>query len=159
MKRQMFAVIAAVTLGATVVTAVFAQTNPNVLIAQRKGAMFLQGKYFGRALAMVSGSGTYDVAAVQRNVDILSVLSQLPWDDFQPHTIGTPNTKAKEDIFKEPAKFKAAVDAYQGELQKLGAAAKTADQASVTTLVKNVGKACNSCHEAFSTIEWRLRVQ
>lgn len=157
--RHFIAALIATAIGATVVTDAFSQSNPNMLIGNRKAAMALQGKYFGRTLAMVSGSSAYDAAAIQRNVDILSVLAQLPWEDFQPATSGLPNSKAKEDIFKEPAKFKAAADAYLAELQKLSAAVKTADQASVTTLVKNAGKSCNSCHEAFTTIEWRLRVQ
>lgn len=157
--RHFIAAIVATIIGATVVTDAFSQSNPNMLIGSRKAAMVLQGKYFGRALAMVSGSSAYDSAAMQRNVDTLNALAQLPWEDFQPATAGLPNSKAKDDIFKEPAKFKAAVDAYLADVQKLSASVKSADQASVTTLVKNAGKSCNSCHEAFTTIEWRLRVQ
>lgn len=159
MKKILWTPFVALVLAAGFVAEATAQANPNQLIAQRKGAMGLQGKYFGPLLAMVQGRIPYDAAVVQRNADYLAVLAQLPWDDFQPTTASATNTRAKEDVYKDQAKFKAAGDNLQTEVKKLVAAARGADQAAVGAAVRSTGGSCNSCHEAFSTIEWRLKVQ
>lgn len=160
MKSQWLAVAAVFVLGGAIALEAFAQANPNQLIANRKGAMNLQGKYFGPVLGMSLGRAPYDAKIVQRNVDYLSVLNQLPWDDFQPHTAGNPNTRAKEDIYKDPAKFKAAIDKLQAEVQKLAAVVRGGgDQNAVKPAAQAVGRACNTCHESFATFDFRFRVE
>ena len=159
MNKQLLAVLV-LALGGGIAAEALAQANPNQLIAQRKGAMNLQIKYFGPVLGMSLGRAPYDAKIVQRNVEYLSVLNQLPWDDFQPHTAGNPNTRAKEDVYKDPAKFKAAIDNVQGEVQKLAAVVRGGgDLNAVKPVVQAVGRACNSCHESFTTMEFRFRVE
>ncbi len=159
MKKLPWTPFIALALAAGFVADATAQANPNLLISQRKGAMALQGKYFGPILAMVQGRLPYDATTVQRNADYLAVVSQMPWDDFQSTTASATNTKAKEDIYKDPAKFKTAAENMQGEVKKLVAAAKSGDQSAVTVATKSLGGACNACHENFSTMEWRFKVQ
>jgi len=160
MKYQWLAVPVVLVLGGAIAAEAFAQPNPNQLIANRKGAMSLQAKYFGPVLGMSLGRAPYDAKIVQRNVEYLSVLNQLPWDDFQPHTAGNPNTRAKEDVYKDSAKFKAAIDKVQGEVQKLAAVVQGGgDQNAVKLAAQAVGRACNSCHESFATFDFRFRVE
>lgn len=160
MNKHLIAVSVVFALGAGIAAEALAQANPNQLIAQRKGAMNLQVKYFGPVLAMSLGRAPYDAKIVQRNVEYLSVLNQLPWDDFQPPTVGNPNTRAKEDVYKDPAKFKAAIDSVQGEVQKLAAVVRDGgDQNAVKPAAQAVGRACNSCHESFATFEFRFRIE
>ena len=159
MKIKLMASVIAVALGCGLAAQASAQANPNQLVGNRKGAMALQGKYLGPILAMVQDRSPYDPAIILRNAEYLSVLAQLPWDDFQPATVGAANTRAKEDIYKDAAKFKAGIDTFQSESQKLSTAAKAGDKVAVGVAARNVGKACNSCHEAFATFEFRLRVQ
>ena len=160
MKKRLLAASVVLALGAGIAAEALAQANPNQLIANRKGAMNLQGKYLGPVLGMSLGRAPYDAKTVQRNVEYLTVLPQIPWDDFQPHTAGNPNTRAKEDIYKDPAKFKAGIDGLQAEMQKLAAAARGGgDQNAVKPAAQAVGRACNSCHETFATFEFRFRVE
>ncbi len=121
--------------------------------------MWLQSKYLSPVLAMVQDRSPYDPAIILRNAEYLSVLLQMPWDEFQPATVGAAGTKAKEDIYKEVAKFKAGIDSAQSETQKLVAAAKAGDRVAVGVAARNVGKACNSCHDGFSTHNYRFPVQ
>ena len=123
MHKHLLTASVVLALGGGIAAEVLAQTNPNQLIAQRKGAMNMQVKYFGPVLGMSLGRAPYDAKIVQRNVEYLTVLTQLPWDDFQPHTAGNPNTRAKEDVYKDAAKFKSGIDSFQVEVQKLAAAA------------------------------------
>lgn len=159
MKIKVLTSVLALALGCGLAAQASAQANPNQLVANRKGSMNLQGKYLGPILAMVQDRSPYDPAIILRNAEYLSVLLQLPWDDFQPATVGAANNRAKEDVYKEVAKFKAGIDAVQMEAQKLTAAARAGDKTAVGVAARNVGKACNSCHEAFATFEFRLRVQ
>lgn len=160
MNQKVLAVSVVLALGGGIVAEVLAQANPNQLIAQRKGAMNLQVKYFSPVLAMSLGRAPYDAKIVQRNVEYLAVLTQLAWDDFQPHTAGNPNTRTKDEAYKDAAKFKAGIDSMQSEVQKLVAVVKGGgDQNAVKPAVQAVGRACNSCHESFATFEFRFRVE
>ena len=159
MNRRFLTVLAFLALGGVVAAEALAQTNPNQLIAQRKGAMNLQVKYFGPVLGMSLGRAPYDAKIVQRNVEYLAILTQLPWDDFQPHTAGASNTRAKDDIYKDPSKFKMEIDKLQADMQKLVSVVRAGgDQNAVKPAAQAVGRACNSCHESFATFDFRFRV-
>ena len=160
MKKQLLAVSAVLAFGGSIAAEALAQANPNQLVANRKGAMSLQGKYFSPVLAMSLGRAPYDAKRVQRNVEYLTVLTQMPWDDFQPHTAGNRNTRAKDDIYVDTAKFKQGIDRLQSDIQKLAAAARGgADQGAVKPAAQAVSRACNACHESFATFEYRFPVE
>lgn len=150
---SIFAIAATLAIGAV------AQPSPNFLIATRKGAMNLQGKYFGPVLAMARGTMPYDAKVVQRNADYLLVISQMPWDDFQPQSLGLANTRAKEAIAKEQDKFKELADTLLADEQKLAAAARAGDQAAVKSAAQAIGRTCNSCHENFTSYEFRFKLE
>ena len=146
-------------LGCALSAQAFAQANPNTLVNQRKSAMALQGKYFGPTLAMATGRVPYDAAIVQRNAEYLSVITKLAWDDFQPATAGAQNTRVKDDIYKDLAKFKASSDGLQAEVVKLAAAARAGDQAGVGTAARAVARSCNGCHEDNTSFQFRFRLE
>ena len=152
-KTLIFALAATLAIGAS------AQPSSNFLIATRKGAMNLQAKYFGPLLAMARGAVPYDARVVQRNADYLLVISQLPWEDFQPQTLGLPNTRAKEAVAKDPEKFKQLADTLQSDEQKMAAAARAGDQAAVKSALQAMGRTCNSCHEDFTSYEFRFKIE
>lgn len=145
--------------GGGIAAEALAQTSPNQLIAQRKGAMNLQAKYLGPVLGMARGRVPFDARIAQRNADYLAVVTQLAWDDFQQSTVGNANTRAKEDLYREPAKFKTAADAVQTDVQKLVSAARSGDEAAVKSAAFGLARSCNSCHESFATFEFRFPVQ
>jgi cytochrome c556 len=159
MKQQWAVVSLVLALCGVLATDVLAQPNPNQLISNRKGAMNLQGKYYGPILAMVQGKAAYDPKVVQRNSAYLANLSQMPWDDFNELTAGAKNTRAKDDIYKDPGKFKESINRLQGEVEKLSVAARGADQNALKVAAQGVGRACNSCHESFATFDWKLPVE
>jgi cytochrome c556 len=136
-----------------------AQPNPNQQVAVRKGAMNLQAKYAGPLFGMARGAVAYDAQIAQRNADYLVVLAKLPWEDFQPNSIGIPNTRAKDTILKDPDKFKRLVDTLQSDVQKLAAAARGGEQNAVKSAAQAMGRTCNSCHESFADFEFRFRLE
>lgn len=159
MKRSWVALPVVFGLCGALASEVLAQPNPNQLVSNRKGAMNLQGKYFGPLLGMGLGRVPFDAKMAQRNAEWLANLSQMPWDDFQELTVGAKNTRAKDEIYKDPGKFKEAINRFQTEVQKLSVAARSGDQNALKPAVQGVGRACNSCHESFATFDWRIKVE
>jgi len=150
---SVFAAVATLAIAAT------AQPSPNQQIAQRKGAMNLQGKYAGPLFAMARGAAPYDARVVQRNADYLAIITQMPWDDFQPNSFGVPNTRAKDAVLKDPEKFKKLADGLASDIQKVVAAARGGEQTAVKSAVQAMGRTCNSCHESFADFEFRFKLE
>jgi cytochrome c556 len=151
--------VASVLAAAAITAEAQAQTNPNQQVANRKGAMNLQAKYAGPLFGMARGAVPYDARIVQRNADYLVALSQMPWEEFQPSSIGIANTRAKDSILKDPEKFKRLADALQSDAQKLATAARGGDQGAVKSAAQAMGRTCNSCHEGFADFEFRFRLE
>lgn len=155
MKKTITAALLTLAVGCGLVTEALAQ-NPNHLVAQRKSAMILQAKYFGPIYFMAIGRVPYDAAIVTRNAEYLSVITKLAWDDFHPVTAGAANTRFKDELHKDMGKFRSDADAVQVEVQKLVTAAKAGDQATVGAVARTMANACNSCHEANTSFQYRF---
>ena len=148
MKSSILATGVALALSAGVSTTAFAQAKPDVLVKQRQAAMTLQGKYLGPIGAMLKGSAPYNADIVARNATFLENLARMPWDGFDPSTQGE-KSRAKPEVYKDAAKFKAAAEALEETTSKLGAAARAKDEAGVKASFGAVAKACGSCHDNF----------
>jgi cytochrome c556 len=145
--KLLAAALAAAALGG-VSLEVFAQTKPDVLVKQRQAKMILQSKYLGPIGGMLKGAIPYNADTVALNATFLENLSRMAWDGFDPSTQGE-KSRAKPEIYKEMAKFKAAADTLEAETSKLGAAARAKDEAGVRATFGGVAKACGSCHDAY----------
>lgn len=148
MKKSFLATGVALALGVGIAASAVAQVKPDVLVKQRQAAMTLQGKYLGPIGAMMKGAVPYNADVVALNATFLENLSRMPWDGFQPSTSGE-KSKAKPEIYKDMAKFKAAWETLEAETSKLGAVARAKDEAGVRATFGGVAKACGSCHDAF----------
>jgi cytochrome c556 len=85
---------------------------------------------------------------VQRNANYLAVLTEMPWDGFDPST-ANEKSRAKPELFKEMDKVKELIDRFQGEVKKLQTAAKGGDEAAIKSQIAAVGKACGACHDRY----------
>ena len=148
MRRQLFTAGLALIVGAGWALNASAQVKPETLVDQRVAAMRLQGKYLGPLVAMAQGKAPYDAAIVARNAGYLDVLIRLAWDGFDPSTQGV-KSRALPEVYKEPAKFKAAQDTMFAETNKFVAAAKSGNEANAKAAINDVLKACNGCHDDF----------
>jgi cytochrome c556 len=149
MQRTLIAAGLAVAAFAGMMVEAAAQVKPETLVKQRQAAMTLQGKFhYGVLMAMVRGRVPYDAKRVAQSAAYLDVLSELPWDGFDPSTANV-KSGALPAIYKEPAKFKEAQTRLRSEVQKLVATAKGGDEAAVKAQIQAVDKACGGCHESF----------
>jgi cytochrome c556 len=147
MNRLVFAAAAAISLGAALPAAAQFQ-KPEDAIKYRKSAMTVMANHFGRIGAMVNGRVPFDAATVQANAEVVATLSKLPFTGFIDGT-STGDTKAKPEIWTEPAKFKAAQTKMQEEVVKLNAAAKTGNLDQIKAAFGETGKSCKACHDAY----------
>ena len=108
----------------------------------------LQGKYMGPVRDMLKDRVPYDAAALARNTGYLEALAQMSWDGFTPDTQGE-KSRARPEIFKDPARFKAAYEDFQAVAARLAAAARARDQAGARVAFEALQKACGGCHDAF----------
>ncbi len=136
---------AAITLSAPA-AAQFAK--PEDAIKYRKASLTVMAAHFGRIGAMASGKAPFDAKAAAENADIVASMSKLPWAAFGDGT-DAGDTKAKPEIWKEQAKFKAGADKLQSEAVKLAAAAKTGNLDNLKAAFGPAAETCKACHDAF----------
>jgi len=148
MNKKLFAAGLALALGTGYTLNALAQAKPDVLVKQRVAAMTLIGKYFGPLGGMAQGKVPFDANIVARNAGYLEVLTKLPWDGFDAST-QTEKSAALPEVWKDPAKFKAAQDLVQKQVANVVAVAKGGNEAAVKAALGDVGKACGNCHNTF----------
>ena len=136
---------AAITLSAPA-SAQFAK--PEDAIKYRKSALTVMAAHFGRLGAMATGKAPFDAKVAAENADVVVYMSKLPWAAFGAGT-DTGETKAKPEIWKDPAKFKAASEKMQGEVVKLAAAAKTGSVDNLKAAFGPAAESCKACHDEF----------
>lgn len=143
--KKFAALIAALTLA---VPAMAQFKNAEESIKYRKAAFTLMGQHFGQIGGMANGRTPFDAQKAKDNAALVLSLSQLPWSAFGADT-DLGDTKAKPEIWKEPAKFKAAADKAMGELSKLDAAAKTGNIDQIKAAFGAAGQSCKACHDNY----------
>ena len=110
--------LALTVLGATLAMPSWAQfAKPEDAIKYRKSALFVMGQHFGRLGAMAQGRVPYDAKAAADNAAVLETVTKLPWTAFGEGT-DKGDTRAKPEIWKEPAKFKDAADKMQAKSEE-----------------------------------------
>ena len=148
-KAVRLASAAALVALAAALPAVAQFAKPEDAIAYRQSVMTVMGTHFGRLGAMVQGKVPFDAKAAAENAHVVREMSLLPFSAFGPGTDLGHDTKAKPDIWKDPAKFQAAAKEMQQQVVKLDAAAKGGNPAAIKTAFGDTAKACDACHDNF----------
>lgn len=124
--------------------------KPEDAVKYRQSALFVMGQHFGRIGAMANGRAPYDAKAAVDNAEIVAEMAKLPWAGFTAATEKTPvPTRAKPEVWSEPAKFKEHQEKLIAETGKLLAAAKTNNLDNLKTAFGATGNACKGCHDAY----------
>ena len=123
--------------------------KPEDAIKYRQAAFTVMSTHFGRIAAMAQGKAPFDAKAAADTATLVAEMSKLPYTAFGEGTDKGLPQRAKPEVWKEPAKFKAAADKMQGEAAKLDAAAKTGSLDAIKTAVGGVGQSCKACHDDF----------
>lgn len=142
------ALIAALGLVASLPAAAQFQ-KPEDAIKYRQAAFTVMGTHFGRIAAMAQGKAPFDAKVAADNATLVAEMSKLPYTAFGEGTDKGLPQRAKPEVWKEPAKFKAAAEKMQGEVAKLDAAAKSGSFDAIKTAAGAVGQSCKACHDDF----------
>lgn len=118
-------------------------------IKYRQGAFTIMGTHMARIGAMAQGRVPFDAKVAADNAAIVLTVARLPFGAFGEGTDkGMPN-RAKAEIWKDNAKFKAAAEKMIGEVAKLEAAAKAGNLDGMRSAFGAVGASCKACHDDF----------
>lgn len=108
--------------------------------------MTLQARHLGGVGAAVRGSFNQQDAIA--NAEVLAVVTKLAWVAYVPGSdVGT--SRAKPEALAQPERFKQLGDKLAADSAKLLAAARSGDQATVRSLVGELGQTCKVCHDAY----------
>jgi cytochrome c556 len=116
-------------------------------IKYRQGAFTVLGAHFSRIGAMVSGRAPYDAAVAAENAAVVAAMGKLPFAAFGPGTDTGRDNRARPEIWRDAAKFKAAADRMTDAVSKLPAAAS--DPAALKTAFGAAAASCKGCHDDF----------
>jgi cytochrome c556 len=96
-------------------------------------------------------SGKPDLGKIRASTQTMQTLStKVPtWFPAGSGPQPVVKTKAKGDIWSDPAGFQAASKPLSPAAAKLNAAAKAGDLAAVGAAFKEAGAACGGCHDKF----------
>ena len=118
-------------------------------IKYRQGAFTIMGNHMARIGAMAQGRVPFDAKVAADNAAIVLTVSRLPFGAFGEGTdTGMPH-RAKAEVWKDNAKFKAAAEKMIGEVAKLEAAAKAGNLDGMKSAFGAVGASCKACHDDF----------
>ena len=127
----------------------FITVKPEMHVRQRQALMVSAAKFLFPLVPMALGKSAYDPVVVARNALYLDSLNKMPWDNFVESTVGVQNTNALPEIYKDRAKFNAAIENYKIAVDRLVVVSKSKDEASGKAAISEVSKACGSCHGTF----------
>ena len=147
MKTIASLILAACTMGTSgLASAQFAKAED--AIKYRKSSLFVMQVHFARIGAMASGKAPFDAKVAAESAAVVETMSKLPWAAFGEGT-DKGDTKARPEIWKEPAKFKEKAEKLQADMTKLAAAAKTGSLDNVKAAFQAASGNCKSCHDDF----------
>ena len=125
--------------------------KPDRAIKFRQGILQAQGWNAGFMNAMIKGEKPYNKDEFLLRATYLDELAHMAWEGFIPGSDQGAPTKAKPEIWTEPAKFKQYQSNLQAATAKLVVAARGGDMSLIKPAFNDVGKACGECHDDFRT--------
>ena len=146
--KRMLSLVAATTALLLALPASAQFAKPEDAIKYRKATFTVMGTHWARLAGMAQGRIPFDAKAAADNAAVVEAVHKLPWAAFGPDT-QQGDTKAKADIWKEPAKFKEAEEKLFAEVTKIAAAAHSGKQDDLKAAFASGGGVCKSCHDNF----------
>ncbi len=126
----------------------FAFASADDAIKGRQGCMKASGKMMGALVPMFKGEQPYDKATVDAAIAAhdAACADWANWWGPDTQKGETLETRAKPEIWTDPAGFTAAGDAFYA---KFLAVKNSTDEATFKAAFPDLGKGCGGCHEKF----------
>lgn len=120
--------------------------DPQAAVKYRSSVMTLLGAHFGRLAPVAKKEAPFEQAAVQANVDVVKMLSDLPWAAYAP---GYEGGEAKSEVWTDRAGFEKASNDFKAAVKQLDAASQAGDFDAFRVAFGKVGQSCKACHDAY----------
>ena len=124
--------------------------KPDDVLKFRKGIYQVINWHIRPLGVMVKGDQPYNKELFARNAAVLEQMSKMLPESYVPGS-DVGDSRAKPEIWKEPEKFKQAMDRLQAETAKLAEVAKGGNFDQIRTQFGAVAKSCSGCHDVFRT--------
>jgi cytochrome c556 len=122
--------------------------KPEDAYKYRASVMFLQSQHMGRINGQLK-SDKPNLSVVAENAAILDTVNRLSFTAFPEGSDMVSSSRAKPEIWKDPAKFKQYAERLNGDVAKLLAASKGGDLEATRTSFQAVARTCKGCHDDF----------
>lgn len=123
-------------------------THPDQPVSKRK-AVFKQMLRTLEPMGMVVREReNYDRQAFLSGAKELKQLATEPWAHFTPDS-NYPPTRAKPEVWKNPADFTQAQKKLMESTERLLKAAENGNMAQIRPALNSVEESCKSCHQQF----------
>lgn len=136
--------------GMVLAGAALAADSPEELVKYRKSVMKALGGHTASIAAVVKGQVSYG-PHVAHHARAIKDTAGLVGDVFPPNSTYEQykKTDALPAIWKEPDKFKAAVEAFEAAAEKFAGVAEGGDAQATAVAFGELGKTCGGCHKPF----------
>jgi cytochrome c556 len=147
MSRKFLALAFVASVAATVAGPAQAQfRDPQAGVKYRTATMTLLGNHFGRLAPVAKKEVPFDQAAVQANVDVITMLSDLPWAAYAK---GYEGGEARGDIWTDNEGFEKSVNTFKVAVEQLDKASQAGDFDAFRVAFGQVGQSCKACHDSY----------
>ena len=116
-------------------------------IKYRKAVMNALGGHMG-SMAKIAKGEVGHTGHMFGHATAINAIASMTANIF-PKGSGGNNTRAKDEVWQDTAKFDEAVKAFQGAAANLLQAADSGDKDVVGAALNGVGKSCGGCHKTF----------
>ena len=149
MRISLKATTCVVVLAAVAGVAFAGFAKPEEAIRYRQAVMTVIGQQLGQLAGVIKGETPYDKKNVERDADVIKLMSELPWEAFMFPGSDKGNTSLKPSAFKEKDKFLAVATQFEGETRKLADIAKNGDLEALRAQFGTVVQTCKTCHSTY----------
>ncbi|WP_231137419.1 c-type cytochrome [Chromobacterium paludis] len=139
-------ILTALLLAAIAIPAAHADDAPAEIRTKAFKKMLLQS--FEPMGMTVRGRAPYNKAQFEQQAEALKTLAAEPFKHFPAGSI-SDKSRAKPEIWSQPAKFQADRDGFLKSVDNLAEVAKSGDLASIKKAYGQVAQNCKTCHDAF----------
>jgi len=122
-------------------------TSVENAIKYRKSVMNALGGHMGSIARIANGEVEYTEHILGHSTAINAIASMTA--NIFPRGSGGSNSRAKDEVWQDTAKFDEAVKAFQSAAANLLQAANSGEKDAVGAALSGVGKSCGTCHKTF----------
>lgn len=123
-------------------------TRPTDAVKYRQGLFTVTAAHIQKLGAMAKGDIPFDKQAAEQQAMLIELLAKQLNSAFPPGSDIAPS-RAKPDIWQDPAGFKSKSDDLQNATSKLVSASKSGDLAAFKAAFSNMSQSCKSCHDSY----------